>query len=83
MFIKAAWYYGPSIESVGDRDLPPKDYNLFVLSAGHTKPITKECLETLHPPRRDYQLIYMQRGSLHYFDKNGTVRDDLGFTSMI
>ncbi|MBO4734233.1 MAG: helix-turn-helix transcriptional regulator [Clostridia bacterium] len=72
MFIKAAWYYGPSIESVGDRDLPPKGYNLFVLSAGHTKPITKECLETMHPPRRDYQLIYMQHGSLHYFDKDGT-----------
>ena len=71
MLIKAGWYYNPYI-STSERDLPPAGYSLFVISAGHTKAITKNCIETVYTSRRDYQLLYVQHGVLHCINKDGT-----------
>lgn len=70
VLLKAGFYYDRTIKI--DRDIPPKGHTIFVMSAGHSKPTTKPYIETVHLPRRDYQIIYVHRGTMHYFDKNGT-----------
>lgn len=70
MLLKAGYYYDESIND--NRDLPPKGHNLFVMSSGHSKPISRPCIETVHRSRRDFQLLYIQQGKVHYFDKDNT-----------
>lgn len=70
MRIENAYYY--TFEFKKTTDTIPKGHILFLLSTGRTKLITVPMAKTLHPPRKDYQLIYMHKGSLHYFDKDGT-----------
>lgn len=70
MLLKGGYYYDSKFKS--DRDIPPKGHVLFVLSSGHSKPITKPYIETIHPTRKDYQMIYVHHGTMHYFDKDGT-----------
>lgn len=70
MRIENAYYY--TFEFKKTTDVIPKGHILFLLSTGRTKLITVPMAKTLHPPRKDYQLIYMYSGSLHYFDKDGT-----------
>lgn len=68
--IENAYYY--TFEFKKTTDIIPKGHILFLLSTGRTKLLTVPTAKTLHPPRKDYQLIYMHSGSLHYFDKDGT-----------
>lgn len=68
--IENAYYY--TSESNKTTDTIPKGHTLFLLSTGRTKLITVPIAKTLHPPRKDYQLIYMHNGQLHFFDKVGT-----------
>lgn len=69
MIIEGGYYYDIAIRT--ERDVIPKGYVLFVLSAGRSRPLSKPYIRTRHTPRNDYQLIYMQKGSLHYKDKAG------------
>ncbi len=62
-------YYYDLTKRTG-RDVAPSGYGLFVLSCGFSKPLTHDVL-TIHPIRRDYQLIYVKEGCLHYKDKKG------------
>ena len=71
MKIDAAYYYGVEVLKK-DRDIIPAQFDYFVLSAGSSRPITRDYICTVHPPRRDYQLIYAHNGPIHYFDKDGT-----------
>ena len=70
MLLKGGYYFDSLKKS--NRDIPPKGHILFVLSSGHSKPITVPYIETIHPPRQDYQLIYVHHGAIRYFDKDGT-----------
>lgn len=70
MIIENAYYYATEFKK--NTDTVPKEQKLFLLSTGRTKLITVPIAKTLHPPRKDYQLIYMHRGCLHYFDNDGT-----------
>ena len=69
MILEGGYYLDRSI--VKERDVSPKGYVLFVLSSGRSKPITVPFITTIHPPRKDYQLLYMRSGSLHFVDKDG------------
>lgn len=69
MLLHSGYYYDQSIKV--DRDVVPDGNPVFLFSAGHTKPITKPYIHTKHPPRKDYQLIYVANGSFHYFDESG------------
>lgn len=69
LLLHAGYYYDTSI--ITGRDEVPEGNTVFLFSAGHTKPITKPYVHTKHPPRKDYQLIYVAGGSLHYFDESG------------
>lgn len=71
MKIDAAYYYGIEVLKK-ERDIIPAGHDYFVLSAGCSRPVTRPFICTVHPPRRDYQLIYAHNGPIHYFDIDGT-----------
>lgn len=70
MLFKAGYYYDKTITQ--NRDIPPKKEMIFVISAGHSRPISKQCVETVHLSRKDYQLLYVNKGMLHYFNIDNT-----------
>lgn len=66
MFLRGAYYYDYTT------DVPPKKEGLFVLSAGRTNLITLSKALTCYFDRKDFQLIYIHKGSMHYFDRDNT-----------
>ena len=70
MILEGGYYYDKS-SILENRDISPKGHVLFVLSCGRSKPITVPHITTIHEPRKDYQILYMRSGSLHYVDDNG------------
>ena len=52
------------------RDIPPQGYPIFVLSCGFSTLITQKFSNTFHPIRKDYQIIYVNKGALHQIDRD-------------
>ncbi len=70
MLIDAAYYYEDIFS--GNTDKVPSGHHYFVLGAGYSQAITLPSVDTIHLNRRDYQLIYVLGGPLHYYDEDGT-----------
>lgn len=72
MLIDAAYYYEDIYN--GNTDKTPPGHRFFVLGVGYSQAISLPKVETVHLNRRDYQLIYVLGGPLHYYDNDGTER---------
>ncbi len=68
MICDGGYYY--ALTRTERRDIPPQGYPLFILSCGFSKLLTQKICRTIHAPRADYQLIYLHKGCLHYYDRN-------------
>lgn len=50
-----------------NNDAPNDDYPIVATSAGHYQLLTRPNFYTMHHGRRDYQLLYVRNGSIHYY----------------
>ena len=68
MIWDGSFYY--DLSQKVNRDIAPQGYPVFVLSCGFSTLITQKSSNTLHPIRKDYQIIYVNKGSLHQTNRN-------------
>lgn len=80
MFTNSGYYYKglPNYESI---DTAPAGQVMFIISAGHYKLLTLDFFDTGHPPRNDYQILYVKNGILYYYE-NG-IKKSAGAGSFI
>jgi len=67
MLMDAAYYYR-DVRYYEDVDYAPPGQLLFVISAGHYKPLTLDFFDTVHDSRSDYQVLFVKQGCIHYLE---------------
>lgn len=70
MLIDAAYHF-ENFKNGHNDEIPP-GHRYFVLGVGYSQAITLPIVDTIHSNRKDYQLIYVLGGPLHYYDNDGT-----------
>lgn len=70
MLIDAAYHF-ENFKNGHNDEIPP-GHRYFVLGVGYSQAITLPIVDTIHFNRKDYQLIYVLGGPLHYYDNDGT-----------
>lgn len=63
-------YYYKDMQNYKDIDSAPVGQIMFVISAGHYKPITIQAYDSPHKKRYDYNIIYVKNGVV-YYEENG------------
>lgn len=65
-------YYWNKSPYVNYKDDFPEDSDLFVVCVGFSKLKTLPYFDTIHNSRKDYQLIYVNNGNMHFIACDGT-----------
>ncbi len=67
MFTTSGYYY-KGLPDYTNIDTAPPGQVMFIISAGHYKLLTLDFFDTSHPPRNDYQILYVKSGILYYYE---------------
>ncbi|MCQ2735534.1 MAG: hypothetical protein MJ212_06290, partial [Alphaproteobacteria bacterium] len=63
MLTDSAYYY-LGMPRYTEIDTAPPGQFMFVISAGHYKPLTLYVFNSYHPSRLDYQILYVKHGAI-------------------
>lgn len=67
MYLNAGYYYY-GMEDFTEIDIAPSGQLMFVVSAGHFQLRTLPYHDTIHASREDYQIIYINKGTIYYYE---------------